>query len=173
MGLLNKGKIAPADDDAAGMGHLLAAAPLLSDAVAGLASLDAADAVSGNEVKPSIPGRDQFDLVLVYNKTLPAPAPPPEVIQRRETIAARARLLGLEVDARTSHDGDEVLLKLSAPDSLLEKVAEQLTMEKKLIEGGYTDFTIADKERFVRASAGCFFTSCERVVYCHGSNSDP
>ena len=66
--------------------------------------------------------------------------------RQREIVAARARSIGIEAVADLSRDRDEVLLKLSAPDALLEKMAERLTMEKRLKadrrgrEGYYTDF---------------------------------
>ena len=86
---------------------------------------------------------------------------------RRRAIAARLRFIGLEVCIDYSRDGDEKLLLLSAPDELLEEMAERLTMEKKLKIGSYTDYTRSTKHLFLPASDGgddarSFFTSLER-----------
>ena len=87
----------------------------------------------------------------------------------RDVIVARARSIGIEVVIDISRDEDEVLLKLSAPDKLLEKTAEQLTMEKRLkpdAQGrlqGYTDFSVTEKERFEPYSSTSFFSSLERI----------
>ena len=89
--------------------------------------------------------------------------------RQRDVVAARARSIGIEAVADLSRDRDEVLLKLSAPDALLEKMAEHLTMEKALKsdrqgrEGYYTDFKAAEKERFEPESPTCFFSSLERI----------
>ena len=89
--------------------------------------------------------------------------------RQRDVVAARARSIGIEAVADLSRDRDEVLLKLSAPDALLEKMAEHLTMEKGLKadrqgrEGYYTDFKAAEKERFEPESPTCFFSSLERI----------
>ena len=87
----------------------------------------------------------------------------------RDVVVARARSIGIEVVIDISRDEDEVLLKLSAPDELLEKTAEQLTMEKRLkpdAQGrlqGYTDFSVTKKERFEPYSSTSFFSSLERI----------
>jgi len=87
----------------------------------------------------------------------------------RDVVVARARSIGIEVVIDISRDEDEVLLKLSAPDKLLEKTAERLTMEKRLkrdAQGrlqGYTDFSVAEKERFEPYSSTSFFSSLERI----------
>mgnify|MGYP000846242841 CR=1 FL=1 len=89
--------------------------------------------------------------------------------RQRDVVAARVRSIGIEAVADLSRDRDEVLLKLSAPDALLEKMAEHLTMEKRLKadrrgrEGYYTDFKAAEKERFEPESPTCFFSSLERI----------
>lgn len=72
------------------------------------------------------------------------------------------RFVGLDVSREVSRDGDEVLLKLAAKDELLEEIAEQVTMEKRLKAGGYTDFAREQKKLFVPASATSFFSSLER-----------
>jgi hypothetical protein len=90
----------------------------------------------------------------------------------RDVVVARARSIGIEVVIDISRDEDEILLKLSAPDELLEKTAEQLTMEKRLkpdkpdAQGrlqGYTDFSVKEKELFEPDSSTSFFSSLERI----------
>ena len=86
---------------------------------------------------------------------------------RRRAIAARLRFIGLEVFVDYSRDGDEKLLLLSAPDDLLEEVAERVAMKKKLKIGSYTEFLRSTKRLFQPASdsgddARSFFTSLER-----------
>jgi hypothetical protein len=102
-------------------------------------------------------------LILTPN---PNPGSRSKLAMRRRAITARLRFIGVQVCIDSSRDGDEKLLLLSAPDELLEEVAERLTMEKKLKIGGYTHFTSATKRLFqpaVDASDGKpFFTSLER-----------
>lgn len=81
---------------------------------------------------------------------------------RRRAIAARCRFVGLEVAIDKSRAEDARLIKLSAPDELLEEVAELLTLEKRLKFGGHTDFTRANKKLFLPASPTAFFSSLER-----------
>ena len=102
-------------------------------------------------------GTAQFDVVLLCPNT-------DEKVRmtRRKVIAARCRFVGLEVVIDHSRDNDELLLKLSAPDELLEEVAEVVTMEKRLKVGGYTDFTREKKKLFQPASNTSFFSSLER-----------
>jgi hypothetical protein len=131
----------------AGMGHLLPTEAPRSDAPDG----------------PKIQDRRQYDLVLSY--PLPSDEQPASqvTLSRREVIAARARAVGIAVSKETTRDGSTVLLKLAAPDELCETLAEQLTMEKKLKAGGYTDYTRGAKAEFAPASDESFFTSAERV----------
>ena len=106
-------------------------------------------------------GQPQHDVVLV----MPAPGSA-EQQRRRRLIAAKAKAVGLEAIADVSRDEDEILLRLSAPDALLEKVAESTRLAKRLSEahgGGYADYTIATKSEFRHSSDESFFSSLERI----------
>ena len=83
--------------------------------------------------------------------------------RQRQLIVAKARSIGIEVAVDVSRDADECLLKLSAPDALLELAAEHLTMEKRLKSGGYTDYLRSERERFAPADRNHFFSSLERI----------
>ena len=111
-------------------------------------------------------GQPHFDLVLIF----PLDTDSGDVMKQRDAIVARARSVGIEVVASISRDQDEKLLMLSAPDGLLEKIAEHLTMEKRLKKDkkdgslqGYTDFKVGEKERFEPDSPTSFFSSLERI----------
>lgn len=128
-------------------------------------------------------GQPHFDLVLI----LPIEQDPaPGVLKLRRSIPARARHIGMECLAELSRDEDEVLLMFSATDDLMEAMAEQLTMEKRLepkserssskfkshdpredpqlsATEGYTDFRIDEKHRFEADSKLSFFSSLERI----------
>lgn len=123
-------------------------------------------------------GQPHFDLILVYpaNQNSDASAQKRregrknsylslvgDFENQRRVIAARARSIGLQAVVDLSRDEDEYFLKLSAPDHILLQMAEQLTMEKALWDGGYTDFQVKDRDRFVPDSETCFFSSLERV----------
>lgn len=106
------------------------------------------------------PSDDRYDLVLVHSKTDETD----ELTRRRQLIATRARLVGISVVREESSDGQEVLLKLSAPDAVLAEAAERTSMEKRLKTGeGYKDFTRAAMGDFSPASDASFFTSSERI----------
>jgi hypothetical protein len=92
----------------------------------------------------------------------PNPGSKSKEATRRRTIASRMRFIGLDVAREISRDGDEVLLKIAANDELLEEIAEQITMEKRLKAGGYTDYTREAKKLFAPASSSSFFSSLER-----------
>ncbi len=81
---------------------------------------------------------------------------------RRTAFINRLVAAEVRVESTLSRDCDEVLLCLSAPDSRLERRAEQIEMEKRLRSGGYADFSSARKHEFAPASASSFFTSLER-----------
>ena len=111
-------------------------------------------------------GQPHFDLVLIF----PLDTDSGDIMMQRDAIVARARSVGIEVVACISRDQDEKLLLISAPDGLLEKIAEHLTMEKRLKKDkkdgrlqGYTDFKVGEKERFEPDSSTSFFSSLERI----------
>ena len=126
-----------------------------------LKALQKADAPDVPAEEPPLSGAPQYDLVVLYPNDHRRHSAA-EANARRRAIAARCRFVGLEVVLALSRDGDEVLMKLSAPDELLEEMAEQLTMEKRLKVGGYIDFTRERKKLFQPASAEQFFSSLER-----------
>jgi hypothetical protein len=104
---------------------------------------------------PSTTGQPYYDLILLYPLTTDEETDAAnDPIRLRRLIAARARSVGMEAKAVASRDQDEVLLHLSASDAVLEKMAEHLTMEKRLKGGGYTDYRCSEKERFARAWQG-------------------
>ena len=107
----------------------------------------------------NIPGREHYDLVLTYPHQSGSSS---EESNERRVLMARMRFIGLEIARDLSRDADEVLLKLAAPDALLEETAEYTTMEKRLKAGGYTAFTRDTKKLFVPAGASSFFSSLER-----------
>ena len=109
---------------------------------------------------PSFGYHEKYDVVLVYPN--PNPGSKSKEATRRRTIASRMRFIGLDVAREISRDGDEVLLKIAANDELLEEIAEQITMEKRLKAGGYTDYTREAKKLFAPASSSSFFSSLER-----------
>ena len=106
-----------------------------------------------------VPERGHCDLVLVHPNNS---AESPKVAVRRKVLTARMRFVGLEVTQQISRDEDEVFLKIAAPDSLLEEMAEQICMDKRLRVGGYSNFTRESKKLFVSASGTSFFSSLER-----------
>jgi hypothetical protein len=108
--------------------------------------------------RASVAYNADYDLIFVHKK-----GSEDKRRQRLECLIARARVIGLMVDVEDTRGGKRLLVKMVANQSLLERVAELTTMEKRLKEGSFTDFTIAKKTSFVPASAQSFFTSCERV----------
>ena len=102
-----------------------------------------------------------------YDVLLLVPHPNPGSKSRkashRRAIAARCRFLGLDVSVEKTRLGDQKLIKLSAPEDLLEEIAELMTMEKRLKIGGYTDYKRTNKRLFQPAAeGGSFFSSLER-----------
>ena len=72
-----------------------------------------------------------------------------ETLKRRQALHARMRCLGLALSFDLSRDADEVLIKIKASEEMLENMAERLAIEKKLISGGYADFTRKARTKFV------------------------
>ena len=62
--------------------------------------------------------------------------PSEHVAARRRALCARMRSLGMSVQTETTRDGHHVLLLLAAPESLLEEMAERVSLEKSLLNGG-------------------------------------
>ena len=56
----------------------------------------------------------------------------PEVLSRRRALHARMRCIGLTLAFDLSRDGDETLVKVRAPEAMLEQMAERLAIEKKV-----------------------------------------
>ena len=98
------------------------------------------------------------DLLLVYSVAENSA----ETQQRRTNFVERVLACGLNVDASTSRDNDEVLLSISTSELRLERMAEEIQMEKKLLSGGYADYSNARRLDFQPASYAAFFTSLER-----------
>lgn len=99
------------------------------------------------------------DLVLVYANNEADAARN----ERRRALAARARSVGLVVHLSLTRDGEAVLMKLSAPDAVYETMAEHCQLEKRLINGGYTEFSRKFKGSFESSYDGRYFTSLERI----------
>ena len=101
----------------------------------GLEALECADSVSGS-VDGSVSGSMRYEVGSQHDIVLLCPNPNPGsksvVAQRRKAIAARCRFVGLNVTIERSRDDDEKLILLSAPEELLEEIAERITMEKRL-----------------------------------------
>ena len=95
---------------------------------------------------------------------------PAETLARRRALHARMRCLGLALSFDLSRDADEVLIKVKAPEEMLEEMAERLTMEKKLAKGDglYADFTRKGRSKFyveldAQGQRSTLFTSLERI----------
>ena len=95
-----------------------------------------------------------------------------ELNERRRRIAARCSHMGLSVDFEISRDADEMMMLLSAPDDLLEATAERNLMDKKLLNGEYSNYKMTQKHQFQPANSMYFFTSLEtiRLMQCVISN---
>ena len=88
----------------------------------------------------------------------------PEVLAKRKGIHARMRAVGLTLAFQLSRDGDEILVKVKAPEALLEQAAERMGLEKKLKSGGYADFRVQRKALFAPVEGSpSLFTSRERI----------
>ena len=110
----------------------------------------------------------EYDIILVHPNDNPGSGLRSQLIEktevalRRRTIASRMRFIGLKLSREVSRSGNEVLLKIAAPDRLLEEFAERTSMEKRLETGGYTDYTRETRKLFARAASGTLFSSLER-----------
>jgi len=110
----------------------------------------------------------EYDIILVHPNDNPGSGLRSQLIEktevalRRRTIVSRMRFIGLELSREVSRSGEKVLLKIAAPDRLLEEFAERTSMEKRLETGGYTDYTRETQKLFARAASGTLFSSLER-----------
>ncbi len=96
----------------------------------------------------------EYDVLLLYKMA--------EICSARKLIA-RALTIGMTVASEESLDGTELLVKLGAPNTKLEQMAEQIKMDMMLEQGGHAEFTVADRSRFQRASEDATFTSLQRI----------
>ena len=77
------------------------------------------------------------------------------LLERRRALHARMRCVGLELGFEPSRDGEHTLVKLKAPDHLLEAMAERIGLSKRLIShGGYGRFTRSSRSAFAPSAEG-------------------